>query len=148
MILWRISNFSDLKGIGGIKQSGRWHNAGNPIVYLAEHPALALLEIRVHLNADLDILPDSFQLLRVEVDDTILVETVEVGLNEKELHDQSITRRIGDAWLENGESALLKVPSVIVPISYNYLLNPLHSDAGRFSIVDHYQSPFDQRLFK
>ncbi|MGH7819352.1 MAG: RES family NAD+ phosphorylase, partial [Candidatus Binatia bacterium] len=45
MTLWRISNHSELKGIGGLRASGRWHTAGRPIVYLAEHPALCLLEV-------------------------------------------------------------------------------------------------------
>ncbi|MCB5161550.1 RES family NAD+ phosphorylase [Marinomonas algarum] len=148
MTLWRISNFADLKGIGGMRQAGRWHNAGNPIVYLAEHPALALLEIRVHLNVDLEDLPDCFQLLRVDFDDSVLVESLEAGLTLEEQREQSITRRIGDAWLANAQSVLLKVPSVIVPHSYNYLFNPLHPDSKHFSIVDQYQYPFDQRLFQ
>ncbi|TBR38564.1 RES domain-containing protein [Marinomonas agarivorans] len=149
MTLWRISNYADLiKGLGGISHAGRWHNLGKPIVYLAEHPALALLEIRVHLNVDLGILPDSFQLLRVEFNDSILVETAETGLCEEELRNQNITRKIGDTWLTNSKSSLLKVPSVIIPKSYNYLLNPLHADAKHFDIVDAYQYPFDQRLFK
>ncbi|MEL0637615.1 RES family NAD+ phosphorylase [Marinomonas sp. TI.3.20] len=149
MILWRVSNFADLKGIGGIRQAGRWHNAGRPIVYLSEHPALALLEIRVHLNADLEDLPDSFQLLKVDFDESFIpVESLDSGLSREDLHQQSITQRIGDSWLNNGQSPLLKVPSIVVPHSYNYLLNPLHPDSGHLSIVDQSKYPFDQRLFK
>jgi hypothetical protein len=48
MVLWRISNFAGLKGIGGLRALGRWHFAGRPVVYLAEHPAGALLETLVH----------------------------------------------------------------------------------------------------
>ncbi len=42
MWLWRISNYADLKGIGGLRASGWWHYAGQPVVYFAEHPALTL----------------------------------------------------------------------------------------------------------
>ncbi|WP_155836914.1 RES family NAD+ phosphorylase, partial [Paraburkholderia mimosarum] len=43
MEFWRISNYADLRGIGGLRASGRWHYRGQPVVYLAENPALALL---------------------------------------------------------------------------------------------------------
>ena len=74
MVLWRISNFADLKGIGGLRAPGRWHFAGQPVVYLAEHPAGALLETLVHqeIGGTAD-LPDTYQLLKVEVDDGITI---------------------------------------------------------------------------
>ncbi|HEY6852191.1 MAG TPA: RES family NAD+ phosphorylase [Terracidiphilus sp.] len=64
MILWRISNYADLLGIGAMEASARWHTAGRPLVYLAETPSSALLEILVHLEADDDDRPDSCQLLK------------------------------------------------------------------------------------
>ena len=74
MVLWRISNYADLRGMGGLRAPGRWHYAGQPIVYLAEHPALALLEILVHMEiAGVGQLPDRYQLLRVEVRDDVPV---------------------------------------------------------------------------
>src|ERR1700710_2443183 len=74
MELWRISNYADLKGIGGLRASGRWHFAGQPVVYLAEHPASALLEILVHQQlSHSEHVPDSYQLLRIEVPDDIAI---------------------------------------------------------------------------
>ena len=79
MVLWRISNYADLRGIGGLRAPGRWHFAGQAIVYLAEHPALALLEILVHMEiASVGQLPDGYQLLRVDVDDDVPVDFVVV----------------------------------------------------------------------
>lgn len=66
MNLWRISNYKDLKGLGGLKASGRWHNRGVPIVYLAETPALAMLEVLVHFDMTLDEIPKHYQLLEIE----------------------------------------------------------------------------------
>jgi RES domain-containing protein len=57
-----------------------------------------------------------------------------------------ITRDLGSEWLKRGSSALLRVPSALVPESANYLLNPLHKDAGLFRIEKSYQYPFDVRL--
>jgi RES domain-containing protein len=72
LILWRSSNYEDLSGVGDLKIAGRWHHAGKPVVYLAEHPALALLETLVHLEIRaLEDLPETYKLLRVEVPDNI-----------------------------------------------------------------------------
>ena len=59
-----------------------------------------------------------------------------------------VTRAVGDAWLANGESALLRVPSAIMPDVHNVLLNPLQPDAGKLQIADVQDVPFDPRLFK
>jgi RES domain-containing protein len=61
MIFWRISNYADLSGQGGLYAPGRWHNQGIPVVYCGDHPGSALLEILVHV--DLSDIPTSFQLL-------------------------------------------------------------------------------------
>ena len=63
MKVWRISNHGDLSGRGGLRAAGRWHCAGRPIVYLAEHPASALLEVLVHFDiGDVSALPVAYQL--------------------------------------------------------------------------------------
>lgn len=55
--LWRISNYEDLQGLGGLYTAGRWHPLGQRVVYLSEHPVLALLEVMVHLEIDQKICP-------------------------------------------------------------------------------------------
>ncbi|KAA1001632.1 RES family NAD+ phosphorylase [Paraburkholderia panacisoli] len=65
MVLWRISNCADLKGLGGLRAPGRWHFAGQPVVHLAEHPAGALLETLVHEEiSSTGDLPDTYRLLK------------------------------------------------------------------------------------
>jgi RES domain-containing protein len=56
------------------------------------------------------------------------------------------TRALGDAWLRGGTTALLRVPSVIVPESFNYLLSPARADAGRCQISSALRFPLDPRL--
>jgi RES domain-containing protein len=68
MVLWRMSRFIDLKRIGGLRSSGRWHEVGVPAVYLAESPAGALIEVCVHTSSN-DV-PPTYTLLRVEGPDT------------------------------------------------------------------------------
>jgi RES domain-containing protein len=151
MRLWRISNYTDLSGEGGRRVAARWHERGRPAVYLAEHPALALLETLVHLDIDPDELPSHYQLLTVEAPDALAVEE----LTEPELsvrivnwrHAPEQTRMLTRGWFDERRTTLMRVPSVIVPAAHNYLLNPLHPDAARITIVGRQTAEFDARLF-
>lgn len=69
MELWRISNYADLSGAGGLQAAGRWHTRGKRIVYLADHPASALLEMLVHM--DRELIPATYRLLRIVVSETV-----------------------------------------------------------------------------
>lgn len=150
MRLWRISNHADLSGEGGRRVAGRWHERGRPVVYLSEHPALALLENLVHLEIDPEDLPSGYQLLTVEVPDGRIE-----SLGESELDrtapgwrvDQAITRGLTASWFDARRSLLLRVPSVLAPHSRNYLFNPLHPAASKAKIVDVATAAYDGRLF-
>lgn len=150
MKLWRISNHADLSGAGGLRAGGRWHSPGHAIVYLAEHPALALLEALVHLElGDLSAIPSHYQLLEIEAPARLPREVVSGSLLVGEwVQDIAMTRAIGDAWLRQCRAALLSVPSAIVPNSRNWLINPMHRDAVRFSITRIAKFPVDLRLVK
>jgi RES domain-containing protein len=145
MEVWRISNYIDLSGTGGIRAAGRWHSRGQRIVYLADHPANALLEMLVHL--DRDLIPATYRLLRVVIPEPVEVPEIDQNaLADDWRNDPAATRKLGDTWLERSSTALLQVPSVIVPRARNFLLNPRHSDAGRIAIVEIIEAPFDPRL--
>ncbi len=150
MIVWRISNHLDLSGQGGLRAAARWHSAGTPVVYTASSPASALLEVLVHLELnDIEHLPDSYQLLRIAVPDSIPIVEIDgesLDLNWRKFSD--LTRAIGDEWLRGLGSALLAVPSAIVPHTKNYLINPAHRDIRKIKINSHGNYPFDFRLFQ
>lgn len=144
MELWRISNYADLSGIGGLRAAGRWHSQGRRIVYLADHPSSALLEMLVHMARDL--IPTTYQLLRVSVPEDIIVETVPDELPEEWRSRMMVSREIGDRWLDRSTSALLRVPSAISERGANFLLNPAHPDAPKITIAEIIKAPFDPRL--
>jgi RES domain-containing protein len=149
MKLWRISNNSNLLGLGGLRAGGRWHNRGAPIVYLSENPALALLEVMVHLDLDKNDIPNDYQLLEINYNERKGVSRLkESVLEENWRNDEDATREIGDEWLMLGGSLLLRVPSAILPQSYNYLLNPKNSLAVNLKIINISKHPFDKRLLK
>jgi len=146
MILWRISRHRDLAGMGGLRADGRWHYAGRPVVYLAESPAAALLEVCVHTSAN-DV-PPEFTLLRIEGPDpkshVIRLEDLPQDWTAR----FEVTRELGTAWLRRNRTPLLQVPSAIVPETVNFLFNPTHSEAAGFRIADLFSYPFDVRLKK
>jgi len=144
MVLWRISPFRDLNGKGGLLFSARWHTAGVPVVYLAESPAGALLEICA--NAVADDIPPIFTLLKVVGPDIALQGIVLKDLPLNWVTGFETTRQIGTAWLRGNDSALLRVPSALVPETANFLFNPLHPEAALFQIERSYEYPFDLRL--
>src|SRR5690554_8209083 len=100
--LWRISQFEDLSGIGGMMVPGRWHHKCRPIVYPGDSPALCLLEILVYLEASADELPEAFSLLRASLPARELEKapTVDVSANWREA--LNTTRCIGADWVAAG----------------------------------------------
>ncbi len=147
MFLWRISNHRTLDGRGGLETSARWHSQGRPIVYLAESVAGALLEVLVHLELSPVRLPKSFRLLKVEVPDDLSVEVLSANdLGNNWIDDETLTRTVGDQWLASKRSALVRVPSAIVPETLNVLLNSAHEESRRLKIVSHREYPWDLRL--
>ena len=149
-VLWRISNHGDLAGLGGEKTNGRWHTAarGKRIVYLSEHPALALIEALANLKGDPKLFPDTYQLIRIAVADSVSREALDVTiLSNNWRQDIPLTRSVGDSWLANGRSALLAVPSGPSPESLNYLFNPLHAAARGVAMDWRKQIGYDKRLF-
>src|ERR1700743_3673818 len=141
MILWRISRYRDLRGSGGLKAAGRWHYAGQPVVYLSESPAAALLEVCVHTAAN-DVPPD-FTLLRVEGPDLTVPFADPINLPDHWQNSLEVTRDFGTHWLRSNQGVLHRVPSAIVPATWNFLFNPLHPDAKKFNITDVLTYPFD-----
>lgn len=144
MILWRAARerYADLSGKGALYHSGRWHSEGVPVVYTAEHPALALLEVRVNLDLPKELAPNDYVMMKIFAPDGLSVATADVSPE-----DRASARRAGDAWLAGGASALFKAPSVIAPESHNYLINPAHPDAANIRVSQLFPFAFDARLF-
>lgn len=112
------------------------------MVYLADHPSTSLLETLVHFdNADL---PDTFQLLAVDAPDLMSIDAIAPpdGWDA----DKMLTRKLGSHFLKTGACALARVPSVVMPQAFNFLLNPAHPDSAQFRIAQIWRYPFDSRL--
>lgn len=144
MRIWRVSNHADLSGRGGLLVDGRWHRRGVPIVYCADHPSTALLEILVHMARD--TIPDTYQLVEIEVPDELTMR--DIPPPPEWTTDRDASRQFGMAFLGEGREALMRVPSVVMPKAFNILVNPRHEGASRIAIVEIYRCPFDSRLLR
>jgi|SRR4051812_29529583 RES domain-containing protein len=140
MRAWRICRdaYADLTGEGARLWGGRWNSPGRPLVYAADSAALAVLEMRVHLDLSFDLLPADYVLLTLDLG-TASVEIVPSLPPD--------TAAFGDEWLAAGRTAALQVPSVIVPESANILVNPRHPDATRVTMAKKRPFVFDERLW-
>lgn len=146
--LWRISNHTDLGGWGGENFASRWSSLGRRIVYMAESPAGAMLEVLVHLKDREDELPSTFSLLEIEVSEDHSIRELLTLAQSGWKDQQESTRKIGDSWLTSRETPLARVPSAIMPRTWNVILNPEHPEAHHVKVVSVLRERFDNRLFR
>lgn len=120
---WLDSAFD---GIGAKRTGGRWNSKGRLCTYVSSSVSLALLEVMVHLQS-YDLLK-RYILMEIEFpsDFAMLLSDEDLPLNWREYPAPPETADIGDAWLTDGVSLALSVPSVVVPMERNFLLNPTH----------------------
>lgn len=147
---WRIVKEKHAKtafsGEGARIFEGRWNSAGVRVVYCSENLALAALEILVHTRPF--TLRDKFRAFRVTFAGA-LTEVVDLRKLPRGWNAQPpgrISKHIGDEWVKFGRSAVLSLPSVLVPLERTFLLNPKHKDFGKIKIKDAGAFDLDRRL--
>lgn len=152
--IWRLEKeryASDaFRGKGSLHVSGRWHHKGTQVAYASEHPAVAILEKLVWLGNLQSAESSQYQLLSLHVD-TSLVETIERSSLPEHWdtypHANAI-QNIGSRWFEEGRSAVLEVPSAVLPMSSNFLINPFHPNFHEFEQGTPIEFTWDERLFE
>jgi len=153
MVVFRIEREKYLKstltGIGSSMSKGfRWNSFNTKLVYTAESRALAILEASVHLDLSEDLPIDRY-FVEIEIPEQITIQEVKITDLPDDWNAKPptiITQTIGDDFVFQNESAVLKVPSSIVPQEFNYLINPNHTDAKKIKVIGKIAMNFDQRL--
>lgn len=151
-VLWRIGVDArdyladDLAGEGARKTGGRWNSAGRPVLYASTSIALAVLETVVHLDGP----PFNRYLVEITVPDAVLAKAAALDaaahVGWDAIPESRTSVDAGDRWLASQSSALLWVPSVVVPEEWNVLVNPLHADATSISARKVRRFTYDPRL--
>ena len=133
-------------GEGARLFGGRFNSPGTAVVYAAASESLAILEVLVHLE-DAGLLP-SYSLLAATFEEAVVERFDETLLPEGWRSDPPpmAAQAVGDAWVKEERSAVLEVPSAVVPRERNYLMNPLHPDFNTVQLSEPEPFAFDERL--
>jgi len=146
---WRLTKAkyasTAFDGEGARLYGGRWNSPGRAVVYAAGSLALAALEILVHVRSREEL--RGYVKFRLEFPEE-LVSTVddELPVDWQQGRAPDSTRKVGDRWLEAGDTPILRVPSVVIPEEWNYLLNPQHPHFGKIELGPPTPFAFDTRL--
>ncbi|HZW12527.1 MAG TPA: RES family NAD+ phosphorylase [Noviherbaspirillum sp.] len=154
--MWRIATDTpdytadDLSGTGAKLTGGRWNRIGTPMLYCAENVALACLETFVHLNSG--GLPLNRYLVQIAIPDTLwqaatrpdILSRNHVGWDA--MPHGKVSLDLGEQWAASRASALMIVPSAIVPEECNILVNPLHPDSAKITATKLRKWLYDPRM--
>lgn len=134
-------------GEGAFRSGGRWNLPGTRLLYGAGTLSLAALEMLVNIKSE--ELLNAYSFAEIQVADQLIlpVERFRKLPNDWSGHPPPRTvQRIGSAWVDSMISAVLKVPTVILPGEFNYLVNIAHPDFARIRLGDPRLFRFDERL--
>lgn len=149
---WRIVKKrharSAFDGEGARRYGGRWNSPGTPVVYASESRALCLLEVLAGIRSVKPV--ESYVLIPVTFDAAMVtgVPLDQLPNDWRQSPPRPATQRIGDEWAAEMRSAVLRVPSAIVPGEFNYVLNPGHPDFARIGIGAAESLGLDGRLLE
>ncbi len=152
MQVFRIAkarHIKDLSGTGPRLYGGRWNRKNIPVIYTAENRSLATVEYLVHLP--LSLLPKDLRLAILEIPDSIAPEQMSMKQLPKHWRDYPAPPELaalGSAWALSRRSLSLRVPSAVVRNEFNILLNPLHPEISKVSLVRVEEYALDKRLLK
>jgi RES domain-containing protein len=149
MVVYRISQckyIMQLNGYGAFLNGGRWNSKDKFMLYSSFSPALAMLETLAHFSTHYS--PENFCIIGLEVPNQFIGELHKDNLpsNWQESPSPNSLKKIGDLFLENQQFLGLKVPSSIIDLDFNLLLNPMHPSFHLVKIIHHSTFAFDKRV--
>ncbi len=135
MVVYRMHGvtYDPFDTTGSLRQPGRWHSAGNRVIYAAEHVSLAVLETLIHAGGR-KIPPRS--ITRIHIPDELAIESVK-------WLEMPASQEWGDRWAREARTVALRVPSIAVnQLESNIVLNPAHPE---FSLIQ--RDPAEEFVF-
>ncbi|MBI4755658.1 MAG: RES family NAD+ phosphorylase [Betaproteobacteria bacterium] len=151
LVVWRLltARFADsaFTGEGARRYGGRWNRKGVPMVYTVGSQSLATLEMLVQDEP----LRARYVMIPVALPKNLKIERVtedELPADWRDFAAREHTQAIGTAWAKRKSSAVLVVPSAVIPAEHNYLLSPLHPSFSKIEIGEPQDFITDLRLIK
>jgi RES domain-containing protein len=131
---------------GAQRVNGRWHEAGDRVIYASEYYSTAMLEKLVHWNGNL---PPNQHFVEITLPAGLSYEVVTADIVPN-WHQPAgdAARRFGNAWYAAQRSLVLLVPSVVARIERNLVINALHPEFARITVSLETPVWWDDRLFR
>ncbi len=141
-------NFADdISGKGAYLSGGRWNKPGTYALYTSGSVSLALFEVLTRFS--IDLIGDIFDLVTLEIPANIPIDEVQLkdlptAWNGFPAPETVID--LGDKWLKERKGLVLKVPSALIPVESNYILNPLHKEFKKVKKIGRENFNIDKRI--
>ncbi len=145
----KTAYIKDLTGDGSRIFGGRWNHKGSSVIYTSESRALATAEFLVHVP--MSLVPKDLSLVTIEIADKASVVTLDLKSlpqNWCSYPAPSALADLGDQWLHQNRSLILRVPSVVVAGDFNVMINPVHPEITYVKIHSIVPYELDRRLLR
>lgn len=130
MEVFRISKEEFSKNLSSSGSANRWNLKGQFVVYAGSSRSLSSLELVVHRGAIKPSFVYKVMVISMADDDHLLkqIKISELPSNWRSIASYSDLQKIGSEWYTKQESLILKIPSAIIPLEHNYIINTEHTE--------------------
>ncbi len=147
MLVYRITHKMYSSSLFAPGLAGRWNSDGKKVIYTAESIPLAFMENMIRRKG-LGF-NDQFRVMIIEIPDTLSITEIDptdLFTGWRDYTDYNICQNVGNKWYDKRLTPVLKVPSAILPMNFNYVLHSLHQDFGAIKIIGTTELIPDQRI--
>lgn len=151
MRAWRVAKVkraTDLSGLGAALEGGRWNDTDIPAVYMGLSPAICCLETFVHANSK-PLFPLKITCFELPDDAALYLQPdpESLPLGWASLPADRASMQFGTDWLKSGSHLGLIIPSAVLPLEHNIVLNPAHPSIQQVKVIATYDFAYDERMF-
>ena len=151
MRVWRIASAAHaaFDGEGARRYGSRWTPRGLPVLFASATLSLAALETFVH--TDPDLAPPDLVAIAIEIDAGVAIDALEIDDLPEDWRSYPAPPElgvIGERWWRAARTAVLSIPSVVIPHERNFILNPVHEEFARLTARRPEPFSFDPGMWK
>lgn len=151
MTVWRLcrKKYAAFDGEGSRLAGGRWNRRGTAVVYTSATLSLAVLEYFVNLPSA--AAPPDLVAIAAELPKDLSMSSLDLKdlpRGWRKYPAPEALADLGNRWVSEGKTAVLSVPSAVVPQERNYLLNPAHARFREITLGKPQPLSLDPRMWK